>query len=101
MTPSPQKSQQSERPLVMWRITLHCHQAHRNGLTAFFTEIVDVEAPENDITAAAQAGQRKLNELRHDVRVTYIDVKWLGFRTPPSQMAQQTSLWDAATGGQP
>lgn len=103
MTPSPQTPQQTPRPMVMWRVTLHCHQTHRNGFTAFFTEIVDVEAPENDLEAAARTGQRKLRELRHDVAVMRIDVKRLDFRTPPSRRTQQTSLWDAeheAPGGQ-
>lgn len=88
----------AERPMVMWRVTLHCWvEDHLGSYSA--TEVVTVEAPENDLQAAAKAGLAKLATKRpHPKRcgVTRIDVWRLGDRTPPSQFAQQNSLWNAA-----
>lgn len=89
----------AERPMVMWRVTLHCWvEDHLGSYSA--TEVVAVEAPENDLQATAKAGLAKLATKRpHPKRcgITRIDVWRLDNRTPPSQLAQQNSLWNAAT----
>ncbi len=89
---------QVARPMVMWRVTIHCWVHH--GHTSYSTqEIVDVEAPENDLRSAEKAGIAKLRATRgrpQHSSVTCIDVKRLEGRTPPSSIAQQVGLWDEA-----
>lgn len=98
MTPLLQPQRSSERSLVMWRVTVHCwvHHGHASYATQ---EIVDVEAPENDLQAATKAGVLRLRATRgrpQHSSVTRIDVKRLEGRTPPSSVAQQEGLWDEA-----
>ena len=104
MNESPnESSRQTGRPLVMWHVALHCWVEDRLGHYSS-TEVFTVEAPENDLAAAARAGVVKLRGKRPrpvHCGVTHIVVTRLDDdRTPPSQIARQNSLWDEAMGAE-
>lgn len=89
-----------ERAMVMWRVTLHLWVKDHLGEYAA-TEVYTVEAPENNLKAAASAAIARLRTKAprpQRCAVVRADVWRVEDTRPVSALVTQNTLWEAMEG---